>query len=126
MKLGELFAEVDELKPSQFDDSVKVKWLNEVEGRIIKEVIAAREEDASMEGYAFNGYTNETPIDTELVVKEPYAALYRYYLFSMIDLGNEEYDRYQNSAALFNQAYADFANYWYRTHKTAGVKRFIH
>lgn len=126
MTIGELFAQIDELKPSQYDDSVKTIWLNEIEGRIVKELIEVCEPDADMEGFEFHGYTDATPIDTELAAKEPYAVLYRYYLYAMIDLANEETDRYQNNSILFNQAYQDFANYWYRTHKTKYPKRFKH
>ena len=126
MTIGELFAQVDELKPSRYDDTVKMIWLNEVEGRIVKELIEVCVPDADMEEFSFQEYTDSTPIDTTLIAKEPYAVLYRYYLYSMIDLTNEETDRYQNNAMLFNQAYQDFANYWYRTHKTKYPKRFKH
>lgn len=126
MELGTLFAEVDELKPSQYDDSIKLKWLNEVEWRIVKEIIETHVPDESMSEFTFTGYTNDTPLETELIAKEPYAVLYKYYLFSMIDLANEEPDRYQNDAILFNQAYQDFANYWNRTHKSIYPCGFKH
>lgn len=126
MQLGTLFAEVDELKPSQYDDTVKLKWLNEVETRIVREIIETHEPDTALAELDFVGYTNDTPLETELIAKEPYATLYKYYLFSMIDLTNEESDRYQNDAILFNQAYQDFANYWNRTHKSIYSCRFKH
>lgn len=126
MTIGALFTEVDELKPSQYDDAYKLRWLNEVEGRIAKELIETHETDADMEDFEFHGYTEETPIDTELIAKEPYAVLYKYYLLAQIDLTNEEIDRYRNSAIMFNQAYQDFVNYWYRTHKTKYPVRYKH
>lgn len=126
MTLGALFTEVDEVKPSQYDDAYKLRWLNEVEGRIVKELLETRMPDVGMEGFEFHSYTEETPLDTELIAKEPYAILYKYYLMAQIDLINEEIDRYHNSAVLFNQAYQDFSDYWCRTHKTKYPTRYKH
>lgn len=129
MTINELLSEVDELKPNQYGDEQKIRWINKVEKTIIEEIIKMREPDkkpeeteeseesAGNEETEFTGYTEATNMDTELVVKEPYTDLYKYYLFSMIDMHNEEYDRYQNSSQMFNAAYQDFANYWYRTHR---------
>lgn len=145
MTINELLAEVDELKPNAYTDAQKVRWINVVEGRIVNEIIKTHlpnpeelpEEEivednskaAVMKGIyidgEFKGYTELTNIDTELIAVEPYTELYKYYLFSMIDMHNEEYDRYQNSALMFNETYQSFANYWNRTHRSSGPVRFI-
>lgn len=177
MTINELLTEVDDLKPNLYDDRQKIKWINQVEGRIIKEILETHEPDKELEEqnllqgertedtessgdveetedaegaentengpskeetgwklvkpmekrrpvYEFKGYNEETNMDTELIAKEPYTDLYKFYLISMINLYNEEYDRYQNAAMLFNNAYQDYANYYNRTHKSAYPRRF--
>lgn len=123
MTINDLITEVDDLKTNQYSDEQKVRWINEIEGRILDEIIRNRKirEDEEIPDEVY--YDEEIDMDTELLVKEPYSDLYRYYLFSMIDLSNEEYDRYQNSAVLFNNRYQSFADYWYRTHETNRIKR---
>ena len=126
MTINELITEVDDLKGNQFGDAQKIKWINEVEGRILEEILKKRELDEGMELPEFVEYDENTNMDTELLVPAPYTDLYKYYLFSMIDLNNEEYDRYQNTAVLFNNSYQQFANYWYRTHKANGIRNYLH
>lgn len=123
MTINDLITEVDDLKTNQYSDEQKVRWINEIEGRILDEIIRNRKirEDEEIPDEVY--YDEAIDMDTELLVKEPYSDLYRYYLFSMIDLSNEEYDRYQNSAVLFNNRYQSFADYWYRTHETNRIKR---
>lgn len=123
MTINDLITEVDDLKTNQYSDEQKVRWINEIEGRILDEIIRNRKirEDEEIPDEVY--YDEEIDMDTELIVKEPYSDLYKYYLFSMIDLSNEEYDRYQNSAVLFNNRYQSFADYWYRTHETNRIKR---
>lgn len=185
MTINELLTEVDDLKPNQYDDKQKIRWINQVEGKIIKEILETHEPDPEYEDirmkpevqtgdstenndvetvgdestenteeeskkeepkveqkeeagwqplcnsagvirpkYEFKGYDENTNMDTELLVKEPYTDLYKFYLMGMINLQNEEYDRYQNAAVLFNNAYRDFANYWNQTHRSVYPARF--
>lgn len=53
---------------------------------------------------------------TELLVPEPYAQLYFYYLQSKIHLALGETGRYQNMAVLYENAYGDYAKEYHRTH----------
>ena len=64
----------------------------------------------------FDGYNQATPPDTELLAKAPHDEIYRYYLEMHIDLTNQEFDRYNNSAALNGSAWRDFAAMWNREH----------
>lgn len=126
MTINELISEVDELKPNQYGDDQKIKWINKLEGTIVKEIIKTHEPDEELGDVEFTEYTETTNMDTELVVKAPYTDLYKFYLFSMIDMHNEEYDRYQNSAQMFNASYQEFANYWNRTHRSTGPHSWAH
>lgn len=126
MTINELISEVDELKPNQYGDKQKIKWINKLEGTIVTEIIKTHEPDEKLGDVEFTEYTEMTNMDTELVVKEPYTDLYKFYLFSMIDMHNEEYDRYQNSSQMFNASYQEFANYWNRTHRSTGPHSWNH
>lgn len=126
MTINELISEVDELKPNTYGDEQKLKWINKVEGTIFKEIILTHEPDGELEDVEFTEYTSKTNMDTKLLVREPYSDLYKYYLFSMIDMHNEEYDRYQNSSQMFNESYQQFANFWNRTHRSLGPRSWKH
>lgn len=110
--INDVLTEVDELKPNQYDDWLKIKWLSNLELRVVNEVFNTHEDTQVV----FDGFT-DADIDTELLVPEPYSELYKYYLFSMIDFNNQETDRYVNSTTMFNASYRDFVDYFNRTHK---------
>ena len=125
MTINGLISEVDDLKPNQYGDEQKIKWINKVEGMVVREIINTHEPDEEYADAAdFKEYTELTNMDTELLVKEPYTDLYKFYLFAMIDMHNEEYDRYQNSFQMFNISYQEFANYYNRTHRSNGPRHF--
>ena len=43
--------------------------------------------------------------------------MYRFYLEMHIDLANLEYDKYNNSAALFTSAMGQYKRWYHRTHR---------
>ncbi len=170
MTIEEVLAQVDELKPNQYSDIVKISWLSKLDAKIFIEVISRyeiekeepeKEEEEEEELIAreseepeepenpdepedepedvpilpdipehddtddenkedditvFNGYT-VNDMSTTLLVDEAYADLYVDYIFAQIDYNNQELDRYNNSMFMFNSKYADFKNYYNRTHK---------
>lgn len=124
MKAGEAIALVDKLKPNKFSAEEKYRWLTDIDGMIVRELIETHE-DSPLEG-SFAGYSPETDAETELLVPAPYDILYRWYLESQIDLGNMEIGKYNNTKSLFNSAYLTFTDYWNRTHmpKSKGGFRF--
>ena len=124
MTLNEIITLVGELKPNQFEDTVLIGWINAIEGKLVREVFCMREEDERIQSLKYSKYDELTDMDTELLVPDPYTDLYKYYLFSMIDLTNEETDRYTNSMIMFNNSLQEFVNYWYRTQKTILAQRF--
>lgn len=116
MTVNDAISYVDEIRPNHYPDGMKVKWLSTVEGIIYNEILKTHKLNEGEEVIEFEGYTEDTNMDTELLVKEPYVDVYTNYLLSMIDYSNGEVNRYVNSAAMFNQNFKDFANYWNRTH----------
>jgi hypothetical protein len=112
MTIEQLFAILDEEKPNTYSDSSRIRWLNDIEGRIMEELVKTHK---GSEEVTYDGYT-EADVQAELIAKPPYDNLYLYYLYAMIDFSNMETERYNNSMIMFNQAYQDFASWYNRTH----------
>lgn len=122
MTIEEVLAEVDETKPNQYDDALKVRWISQLEGQLVDSVFSNHINDKEIE---FSGYT-EADVYEELLVPDTYADIYKYYLFAMIDFSNQETDRYQNSMIMFNSKLDQFTKYYNRTHMpiSANLKLF--
>ena len=116
MTLEKAIFEVDELKPNQIERAQKIKWLSRLDQRIYEQIMCTHERDGRVPD-EFIPYTQETDPDTELLVPEPFGEIYRFYLEMQIDLLNLEYDKYNNSAALYANALGQFSRYWHREHK---------
>ena len=105
MKIGDVIAYVDRIKPNAFDTADKLIWLNEVEGLVQSEVLMIAIDDMVE-------YTPETDLSVELLLRSPHDKIYRSYLLAMIDFANEEYDRYANTVEAFNVQFAELSC-WY-------------
>lgn len=113
MTVKEAIALVDRLKPNKFSETDKIKWLSEIDGLIVRELVDTHEDSPLEE--EFEGY-RATDKNTELIAPYPYDILYRWYLESQIDLGNMEINKYNNTKTLFNNAYVNYTDYYNRTH----------
>ena len=119
MKLQEAIAQIDNLKPNSYSDIEKIRWISTLDGIVKKEIIDTHEDD---EGIVFNGYDEETSLDTKLLVPDPYSEVYLRYLEAQIDFANGEYGKYNNSMSMYNTAYSNFERYYNRTHMPKGKK----
>ncbi|MBR3105870.1 MAG: hypothetical protein IKH30_01650 [Clostridia bacterium] len=117
---------VDELTPNQIERARKIDWLNRLDGRIYREIYCTHERrNAEEVPDVCPRYTQATHPDTVLLAPEPYGEIYRFYLEMQIHLANQDYDRYNNSAALYAEKYGEFARMWHRTHKPLGSRGAI-
>lgn len=123
MTIIEVITQTDRAKPNTYTQAEKIRWLSALDGQIKREIIDTH---CGAEDVVFHGYDEGTPVTTVLLVPAPYDELYLFRLESMIDYSNREYDKYNNSVAMFNAAYASYAKYYNRTHKPriAG-RRFV-
>ena len=112
MTINEALALVDEIRPNQYDDNVKIQWLSKLDAKIFKEVVSTHEDAAIDE---FNGYT-VNDMDAQLLVDDAYADLYNDYLFAMIDYSNQELDSYNNAMLMFEAKYNDFRCFYNQNH----------
>jgi len=116
MTIAEVITEVDELKPNNYENKEKVRWISILEGKIIDEIFKTHLLGEKIE---FKGYS-EHDMDKTLLVPDTYADVYRYYVSAMIDANNAESIRYASDMALFNAAYSDFSHYYNRTNMPNG------
>ena len=119
MKIIDAINKIDALKPNTYNDAEKVAWLSTLDGMIKKEIIDTHEGGESV---SFDGYTADTPIETELLVKSPYDEVYIYWLESKIDYYNREYVNYNNSITRFNAASSQFSNQYNKNHMPKGER----
>ena len=109
MKAIEAIALTDALLPNAYDESIKLRWLGDLDGMILRDVCAWHED--------VPGAQSLYSCDSELIAKPPYTGMYADYLAAMIHMHDAEYERYTNAMIRFNSAYAAFAADYNRGHK---------
>lgn len=119
MTIMEALHRIDSIKPNSYGQSEKIKWLSNLDGIIKTKIIDTHE---GGEAIVFEGYTETTPLMTELLVPSPYDDIYLKWLEAWIDYYNGEYPRYNNSSQVYSDAYSEFARYYNRTHMPKGKK----
>ena len=102
----------DEQRPTALMGPTKIRWLTELEGRIINELLKNRKEYSHL---TFQGYAEDLPVTTELIIPDPYSDIYVYWLFMKTDYTNNETDRFNNDAVMYNTAYLAYVNHIMRT-----------
>ena len=108
MKALEAIALVDTLLPNSYETELKLRWLNELEGMLYRELLCWHENAPAA--------PKELGEDDALLIEAPYHALYADYLAAMIHLHDAEFERYTNAMLRYNAAYAAFAADYNRTH----------
>lgn len=95
-----------QLRPDAITDSIKCRWLSELDGKIMRE---------TMHKDTFEGYTFPKDGDKELLVKSPYDNIYELYIVAMSDFFSGEMASYASSAVLFEAAYSEFRKNYIRS-----------
>lgn len=113
MTILEAIGRVDTSKPNTYSQEDKIKWLSTSEWNIKRDIVDTHE---GFEEVEFNGFTDKTPLDTQLIAPAPYDELYVRFLEAQIDYANNDIGKYNNSMAMYNEAMLSFRNYYNRTH----------
>lgn len=113
MTIMEAISRIDILKPNSYTEKEKVLWLSTLDGIIKSEIIDTHE---GYEDITFDGYTGDTPTETVLLVPPPYDDIYLKWLEMQMDYTNAEYGKYNNSMAVYNEAYQAYARWYNRNH----------
>lgn len=120
MKIIEAINRTDQLKPNNYTQEEKVRWLSALDQLVFNDVIS-QHEGAAIEEFA--GYDENTDIEsTELLVPSPYDEMYIHWLDSKIDLHNGEYTKYNNDVAVYNDFMQSYKNWYNRRHMPIGKK----
>lgn len=122
MKVIEAIQTVDALKPNNYSQEDKIKWLSTLDGIIKNEIIDTHE---GANNVVFNGYDTSS-LETELIVPAPYDDIYIKWLEAQIDYNNGEIGKYSNSMTMYNSAYSAFERHYNRRNmpKSKGFKYF--
>ena len=93
----------------------KLRWLSILDGKIYEEVLRPRETEPK-------GFTEYVNGNEELLVPFPYGDdVYLNYLQAMVALENAETQRYNKRLQFFNNAYAEYQNWYNRNHSMSAV-----
>lgn len=119
MTILEAIHRLESAKPNSYDETEKISWLSVLDGVVKNNIIDTHE---GTDKVVFNGYNEETPLDTVLIVPAPYDEVYIRWMEAQIDYSNGEYEKYNNSMQMFNTALTAYNNYYNRTHMPLGKK----
>ena len=108
---------IDQMKPNGYTQTDKVRWLSRLDGKVKAEIIDRHE---GAEEVSFSGYTDDTPLDTAMLVPSPYDEVYTLWLEAQIDYANGDTVRYNNSIDTFNYAYEAYERFYNRSHMPTG------
>lgn len=107
MNALEIIIEVNDLLPNQYDNDLKLKWLEDLDGKIFRELIKRHCDPETVESFSEADYRDE---EVELLIPAPYARdVYVNFLRGKVAEANAEADRYNMYAAAFNAAYQEYA-----------------
>ena len=80
MTISDAITMVDALRPNQYSQDIKIRWLSRLDGMIWREVIRTHEGGTE----TFDGYDSSSMDSTELLVGSPYDEdVYNNYLQAM-------------------------------------------
>ncbi len=120
MTPAEAIARADALRPNSFSYAQKLAWVSALDAAVTAEVINTHD---GGEWVDFKGYSEESAPRTELLIPAPYDEVYLRYIEAQMDYSNGEYDRFNNSNAMYAAALGAFVNHYNRTHMPLSTKR---
>lgn len=113
MTLGEALDRFDLLYPNGMETALKTRLVSRLEGRLETEIFSLYEDGLA----PFAGYDAVADRNTPLRAPFPFDDIYIKFLCAENDLICGDTERYRNSAAVFNSAYAAMAAYYNRTRR---------
>lgn len=89
----------------------KIFFLSKLDGMVKRLIIDTH---VGTESKPFAGYTKDTPLDTVLLVPEPFDDMYIKWLEAQIYYQAKEYDKYNNAILMHNADWDAYAAYYNR------------
>lgn len=106
MTVQEAIRWVDEKKHNVYSVQDKLLWLTRAEAMVRQLELRYGKEQKD----------TALTLDASLSLPCPYDSLYLHWLEAQIDYNNREYISYNNSMAMFNALWSEFAGQYCRTH----------
>ncbi len=104
MKVDELIALADGLKNNDLSVDLKLRWINDVEGRVHCEI----------KGLAPGEHLDIMTTEQEISVPMPYAKMYLSYIIAMIAFSKGEYELYSDLMMKHERDFCDYAKFCIR------------
>ena len=123
MNIQQALDKVDAMLPNFMDRALKIHFLSEIDQLIHQEVVMKHEHTEEQEQMPV--YTEATEPGTELLIPDPYSALYPYYVIKKIDEQNLEFEKFNQHNALFENYYDAMCDWYTRTHMPLTALRFF-
>ena len=117
MTISQAIERIDGLVHNTYSQEEKVQWLSMVDVSVMEQLINTHEDPPVT---SFAGYDPGAPLDTVLLVTEPYSELYIHWLEAKIHYYNGEYGRYNQAMAMYNAAFTAYESHYNRTHMPKG------
>ena len=121
MKICEAISQINSLKPNTYSDKQKIYWLNQLESMVKRLVIDTHEGGDQI---AFDGFNENTSVETQLFIPSPFDMAYIYWLEAQIHYANEDIDMYNSAIMMFNATFSEYKADYKRNHATKGTGRF--
>lgn len=118
MTILDAITAADALKPNSFPTETKIQWLERLDKRILRDILAHYEGEIP-EDPSYN--TENT--DRELLAGPPYDEMYVHWLACQMDYYEREYDAFNASNAMFEAVYGRFRNDYNATHVALRVRK---
>ncbi len=123
MTVKQVIEKVDLMRQNQVHQGIKIGWLSQLDGAVRAHVINLHEQNETMA--LGEGADVTMGQDTILLVPAPYDEIYSYWLLAQLDFAMSEIARYNNSMALYNEAYTNFAVAYKQTHRPIERGNFV-
>lgn len=119
MKVGKLIETVTVLIGQQYDLEMLIGWLNEIEGQVLDQVVN-KAQGFDVEFVPFT----EDDTERELTVPDRFQDVYINYIRAKVDFTNQETERYNNDAAMFEASWKEYASWHIRNYVPKSVAKF--
>lgn len=114
VSINQVLSRVDRVRQDAVDERTRAAWLLELEGKLFREVILRHECPGPLPVYPTRFPEDG---DMPLLAGAPYDRLYDLYLMAQADFVNREWEDYNNTSAMFNDALWQFRRAWHREHR---------
>ena len=104
MTVRELLSLADAAKPNELGDDLKLRWINDVEGRI----------ECEIHKRPISEFKSVLGEDDVLCVPDSHSGLYLPYLLSMIAFAGADYEAYSRASVDFETALHAYAKFYIR------------